>query len=83
MNKMKDSVVKLTIQADSSEEAEELAKSEMGVKKVLSTNKITSIFEIIVIKEMYGKHDLGYCKDCGEDLSCRAEFMVEKCDACM
>lgn len=83
MSKMIDKVVKLTIQAPSMDEAVELAKSEKGVKKILEAELSTSTFEVVVIQEWYGEHNLGYCQDCGTDLCCRLEFNIEKCEDCM
>ena len=83
MSGMIDKVVKMTIRANSVEEAELQAKDEKGVKSILKSELTTSVFDVFVVQEWYGEHNLGYCKDCGESLCCRTEFMVEKCDACM
>lgn len=83
MSKMVDKVVKLTITANSLEEAEEIAKKEQGVKKVFESKLTTQIFEVVTLQEWYGKHNLGYCQECGDDLCCRTEFISETCDACM
>lgn len=82
MSKMIDKVVKMTIQASSIEEAEEKARKEDRVKSVLKSELTTSIFEVVVIQEWYGEHNLGYCKECGDDLCYTSEFIAEKCDAC-
>ena len=78
-----DKVVKMTIRANSIEEAEEQAKSENGVKHILKSEPTTQIFEVTVVQEWYGKYNLGYCQDCGTDLCCRVEFIAEKCEECM
>lgn len=82
MSGMIDKVVKLTIRANSIKEAEEQAKSEMGVKRILKSELSTQIFDVTVIQEWYGKYNLGYCKRCGTDLCCRVEFISETCDEC-
>jgi hypothetical protein len=83
MNKPVDTVVKLTISAKSKEEAEMTAKSERGFKEVVGSEITTSIFEVTIIKEKYGDHDLGWCDDCGESLCFRLEVYSGKCDDCM
>jgi hypothetical protein len=83
MSKMIEKVVKMTIRANSIEEAEAQAKSERGVKNVLKSELSTQIFEVTVVQEWYGEHNLGYCRECGADLCCRAEFIAETCDECM
>lgn len=82
MSGMIDKVIKMTIQANSIEEAELKAKSQLGVKDVLKSEIYSQTFEVTVIQEWYGKYNLGYCKHCGTDLCCRAEFISETCDEC-
>lgn len=82
MSGMIDKVVKMTIKANSIEEAEGQAKSENGVKHILKSELLTQIFEVTVVQEWYGKHNFGYCKYCGTDLCCRVEFISETCDEC-
>ena len=80
---MIDKVVKMTIRANSIEEAVEQAKSEKGVKNVLQAEYATTLYEVIVTQESYGEYGLGYCQECGDDLCCTAEFIAEMCDGCM
>lgn len=82
MSEMIDKVIRMTIQANSIEEAESKAKSRQGVKSVLESKLSTQTFEVTVIQEWYGKYNLGYCQKCGTDLCCRAEFISETCDEC-
>jgi len=39
----------------------------------------TQTFEVAVIQEWYGEHNLGYCKHCGESLVHYAEVYSESC----
>lgn len=82
MSGMIDKVIKMTIKANSIEEAEFEAKSRQGVKSILKSELSTQVFDVTVIQGWYGKYNLGYCKECGTDLCCRAEFISETCDEC-
>ena len=82
MNEIIDKVTKLTILASSEEEALKIVKEKTGIKKIVDSKLLHSVFEFTVIQEYYGKYNLGYCSECKTDLCCRLEFYTEMCDTC-
>lgn len=47
---MKDTVVKLTIKADSAKEAEKIAKADKKTKAILKTEPTKSIWDVTVVQ---------------------------------